>query len=188
MTKDRTYEQKRKITKILKKTGEFLAVCFLLLIISGIVQGAIYATTTNYAFDIILNRLSRGISSNDLDLMALYAQETLDMIADKSGNPAWLFPVERTDWDVLKLDLKNMINTIEAASAECAVGTDAYEEATRMGRLSLTAIDIRIEKIRYAAVFNNKEVAGGIAGYMIGVVAIPIVVGILWGFSPRSWY
>lgn len=188
MFKNKSYTQQGKIRDILKGIAQVLAVSFFLLILSGIIQGAVNMITSNYAFDIILNRLSRAEIANNLDLMALYAQDTLDMIADKSGNPSWILPVEKTDWGVLKLDLKNIINTIETSSLNCPVGSDAYEEALRTGRLSLGAISSRIDDIRFAAIFNNKEVAGGIAGYMIGVVAIPITIGILYGMSPRDWY
>jgi hypothetical protein len=73
--------------------------------------------------------LWRARASIDLDEMADYMNKAKSAIANRTGNPNWLFHLPDTDFDLIKHDLEINIQTALNISATETVGSYGYQRA-----------------------------------------------------------
>jgi hypothetical protein len=73
--------------------------------------------------------LWRARASINLDEMADYMSEAKTAIADRTGNPNWLFHLPDTDFDLIKHDLDKNIQAATNISATEDIGSYGYQRA-----------------------------------------------------------
>jgi len=73
--------------------------------------------------------LWRARASINLDEMADYMSEAGTAIADRTGNPNWLFHLPDTDFDLIKHDLDKNIQAAIDISATESIGSYGYQRA-----------------------------------------------------------
>lgn len=120
-------------------------------------------------------KFSRAIGTNSLTTFAEYGEEGLALLESYSGNEDWWFPTDRTDIDLIKLDIQVIINNSLTAANVTAYGSDAYQEALDNAKESLNYQIGRICSVEILYSGLGKSYIGLIWGW-IGIFVVFIIL------------
>ena len=99
----------------------------------------------NYKTEQMANQhFSRAFNANNIDIFANASETALTYYDNFHGNPDWWFPLDYTDWDIIKQDAIDIINTARIAANNSIIGSDAYEEALMSSQSSMSTIKERL--------------------------------------------
>ena len=129
------------------RKDKILALLGLGLMIFGIVYASIIYNDVFYPVLQADAKLERAKSTNNLETVADYIQEALDLLKDNKENPKWIFPDDELNWDLIKSDLKDVISQCKEAEKNLTIGSDAYQE---MLDTTFEVIEIIQEQIKDA--------------------------------------
>ncbi|MEM4311523.1 MAG: hypothetical protein QXX95_03965 [Nitrososphaerales archaeon] len=108
------------------KRINIFSIAFLTLFALGIILGFLGYYDTIYALDRANAWLNRAETAGFAEEMITYINKALPLIP-KSGNPVWIFPTSRTDFELINRDLQDILNRAEIIK-NLAKNSDAYQQ------------------------------------------------------------
>lgn len=122
--------------------------------------------------------LWRARASINLDQMADYMSRAETAIADRTGNPNWLFHLPDTDFDLIKHDLDKNIQTALNISATETPGSDGYQRTVNnLEEVSIELNDHLDAAIRWSTDLNPTTIVlNATAWTVLAAILIYLVV------------
>jgi len=143
--------------------GNKPAIAILILVALAIILPPQHYDTQVYPITIANGYFDRAVASGFAEGMIEYSRKALALLEPYKGNPAWIFPTPRTDFDLIKRDIETCIARLEELS-KLPRETDAYQQG-------LDDVRGKIEVIK-----ENLRVAG----LWVMIPLVNIIYFILW--------
>lgn len=103
-----------------------LALMTILTVATWVPYSYVIYSSQVYPLDIAEDWIWRARASTDLAAMANYMEKALDQLATYHGNPCWFFPTPDTNYDYIKENIQECINS--SFSFEGEMGSMAYQQ------------------------------------------------------------
>ena len=136
-----------------------------------------------YPFNQADSKFDRAIGTNSLLTFAEYTEEGLFILDGYSGNEEWFLPTDRTNMDLIKLDIQIIINNSILAANMTTYGSDAYQEALDNAKESLDVQTERLARVELLYLGGGKSYIAPFwiwVGVFIATIVLLCIFGCIW--------
>lgn len=134
-----------------------LLIAFVSILALGAVVNHSFYVNNVYEIDQQESILTNALSTNNLADKADYMTKVIRGLADYSGNPVWLYPVEHTDFDSIKRSLVETIRTTQELDSRADINSMSYQQSLSVVDSTIEEIQHRIQHTSTALNFNPYE-------------------------------
>lgn len=163
--------------------GIFLLIIFL---VGGIGNYNFYANNV-YEIDQIAELLHNAQSTNNVEEKAIHMTVVLGLLGEYSGNPAWLFPMDYTNFDSIKGTLLSTVKTSLDLSLKSEVDSMSYQQSLSVIDSTVEVLHDRIhetaDQVEMNPSYNPVTWWIIIIASMIGIVALWVI-----DYHRNEWY
>ena len=177
----------KKSQKIVKNNFAIFTWLFVALFV-GLIVLAISCCVGNlsdnvYPFTQANSKFDRAIGTNSLLTFAEYTEDGLAILDGYSGNEEWFYPTDRTDMDLIRLDIQIIINNSILAANMTTYGSDAYQEALDNAKESLSIQLERLDSVELLYLGAGESYIAPVwiwIGVFIAIIVLLWIFGFVW--------